>query len=218
MRAWIRACITPRCLFICTYCTHLCVSAIQTSARTSACLHVWSVCSQALVRVGVCKVCVCARTVATSITQSRELQSVKSTLTFMVLTSQGHPKAEHLEWSVTFQTENNSRVFCGLWRRLFILPLTLIHFDLARGNNGLNTLIFLPLLCTRCLSFACRLPLAVSLFSQKNVPVMTWSLDIKQKERVRNLYSPDCRAVRTLICQAMFCPKFWKDTYHFCLS
>lgn len=71
----------------------------------------------------------------------RELQSVKSTLTFMVLTSQGHPKAEHLKWSVTFQTENNSRVFSGLWRWLFILSLT--HFDLARGNNGLSTLVFL---------------------------------------------------------------------------
>lgn len=58
--------------------------------------------------------CVYACTMGTSIMQSRELQSVKSTLTFMVLTSQGHPKAEHLEWSVTFQTENNSRVFSSL--------------------------------------------------------------------------------------------------------
>lgn len=155
--------------------------------HTDVCMHVGVFACVECVLAGaracwcVQSACVYARTVATSITQSRELQSVKSTLTFMVLTSQGHPKAEHLEWSVTFQTENNSRVFRGLWRRLFILPLTLIHFDLARGNNGLNTLIFPPLVCSRCLSFACRLPLAVSLFSQKNVPVMTWSLDIKPK-------------------------------------
>lgn len=55
--------------------------------------------------------CVFVLSVVTSITQCGELQSVKSTLTFMLLTSQGRPKAEHLDWSVTFQTENNNRVF-----------------------------------------------------------------------------------------------------------
>lgn len=166
---------------------------IQTFPCTFMCLHAYSMCSETFVCVcvGVCQ-CVYARTVATSITQSRELQSVKSTLTFMVLTSQGHPKAEHLEWSVTFQTENNSRVFSGLWRRLFILSLTLIHFDLARGNNGLNTLIFPLLYCSHCLcaplSFACRLPLTVSLFSKRSphVTMMTgswcrYSTEIKRK-------------------------------------
>lgn len=129
--------------------------------------------------VGVCR-CVSARTAATSITQSRELQSVKSTLTFMVLTSQGHPKAEHLEWSVTFQTENNSRVYSGLWRRLFILSLTLIHFDLARGNNGLNTLIFLLLYCAHCLFVPLSLLHAV-LQKRPHVTMTIGSLDIQQK-------------------------------------
>lgn len=158
------------CMFYChaCLCVHICTSAclpcvfIQTFPRTFMCLHAYSMCSQTFVCVGVCQ-CVYARTAATSITQSRELQSVKSTLTFMVLTSQGHPKAEHLEWSVTFQTENNSRVFFGLWRRLFILSLTLIHFDLARGNNGLNTLVFLLLYCSHCLCAPHSLLHAVSL-------------------------------------------------------
>lgn len=178
---YVHALLPDVCLYAHTVRGSVCLPYRRLHARRRVCMC--GVCARRRSCVLVCAKCVCvyARTVATSITQSRELQSVKSTLTFMVLTSQGHPKAEHLEWSVTFQTENNSRVFRGLWRRLFILPLTLIHFDLARGNNGLNTLIFPPLVCSRCLSFACRLPLAVSLFSQKNVPVMTWSLDIKQK-------------------------------------
>lgn len=135
------------------YCPRLLMRAYM--QPLSVCFHTrLCVCMHAVqyvltdISVCVCR-CVYARTVATSITQSRELQSVKSTLTFMVLTSQGHPKAEHLEWSVTFQTENNSRLFPALWRRLFILSLTLIHFDLARGNNGLNTRVFLLLYRSR---------------------------------------------------------------------
>lgn len=80
-------------------------------------------------------------TVAACIAQFRESQSVKSTLTFTALTSQGHLRAEHLEWSVTFQTESNNWVFAGLWRWLFILLLTLIPFDQAHESNGLNSLI-----------------------------------------------------------------------------
>lgn len=129
------------CYFPRLFCMSVCLWV-----HTPMCLHAHSMCYQTFVCVGVCQ-CVYART---SITRSRELQSVKSTLTFMVLTSQGHPKAEHLEWSVTFQTENNSRVYSGLWRQLFILLLTLIHFDLASGNNELNTLIFLLLYCSHC--------------------------------------------------------------------
>lgn len=59
----------------------------------------------------------------------------------MALTSQGHLRAEHLEWSVTLQTESNNRVFSGLWRWLFILSLTLMPFDQAPESNGLNSLI-----------------------------------------------------------------------------
>lgn len=121
-----------------------CVCVHTDIPHTSPCVCMHTVNVHCGIRecVGVAQcVRVYACTVVTSITQSRELQSVKPTLTFMVLTSQGHPKAEHLEWSVTFQTENNSRVFSALWRRLFILSLTLIHFDLARGNNRLNTFV-----------------------------------------------------------------------------
>lgn len=121
---------------------------IQSFPWLSMCLHSYSMSSQTFECVSVC-IYVC--TVATYIMQSRELQSVKSTLTFMVLTSQGHLKAERLEWRVTFQTENNSWVFSGLWRRLFILSLTLIQFDPVRGSNGLNNLICLLLLYSRCL-------------------------------------------------------------------
>ncbi len=118
---------------------HICTSACQLClcrrfhARLCVCMH--TVCTHKHLHVGVCQ-CVYARTAATSIMQARELLSVKSTLTFMVPTSQGHPKVEHLEWSVTFQTENNSRGFSGLWRRLFILSLTHIHFDLVREIMG----------------------------------------------------------------------------------
>lgn len=78
---------------------------------------------------------------ACGIAQFRESQSVKSTLTFTALTSQGHLWAEHLGWSVTFQTERINWVFSGLWRWLFILLLTLIPFDQVHESNGLNSLI-----------------------------------------------------------------------------
>lgn len=102
MSVYMHILYAPLGVFYTDVCMHAGVFACVENVLTHACVC-W--CAQ---------VCVYARTVVTSITQSRELQSVKSTLTFMVLTSQGHPKAEHLEWSVTFQTENNSRVFCGL--------------------------------------------------------------------------------------------------------
>lgn len=78
-----------------------CLQRVDADAATLArvCLHAYSMQSFECVGVDQC-VCVYACVHAqwsTSITQSRELQSVKSTLTFMVLTSQGHFKAEHLE-------------------------------------------------------------------------------------------------------------------------
>lgn len=77
----------------------------------------------------------------------------------MALTSQGHLRAEHLERSVTLQTESNNRVFSGLWRWLFILSLTLMPFDQAHESNGLNSLIssffFFPVF-TLCLGTSCH--------------------------------------------------------------
>lgn len=133
------------CLCLSAWCVHTVVPMV---------VYVFAFLQYVLADIYVCKcvsVCRYVCTVATYTMQSRELQSVKSTLTFMVLTSQGHLKAERLEWRVTFQTENNSWVFSGLWRRLFILSLTLIHFDPVRGSNGLNNLICLLLFCSRCL-------------------------------------------------------------------
>lgn len=77
----------------------------------------------------------------------------------MALTSQGHLRAEHLEWSVTLQTESNNQVFSGLWRWLFILSLTLMPFDQAHESNGLNSLIssfFSFPVFTLCLGTSCH--------------------------------------------------------------
>lgn len=150
--------------------------------------------------LSVCSVYAC--TVATCIAQFRESQSVKSTLTFMAITSQGHLRAEHLEWSVPFQTESNNWVFSRLWRWLFFLFLTLIPFDQAHESDGLNSLIaalfflspFFPL-SLGTISVLLALPLFTSL-DFNNVQVWTMTREFIQENNEKTEKKNVCRTRR----------------------